>query len=182
MATFRNKVSVLTVAAFVAQTLQVNLTATISAGAYQYLDTIGSPKMFLRSVSPRNSVRLSSAAPGAAAACATSVAVCIPFGVRRTSRRRSYSSTRRVENYLPMVLESTPRGERAYDIYSRLLRVSQFPASLTALYPIVLGMHSLGDFLGFRTNSLTCYEYLVNDTCTNINSNFFMKFLISLRV
>ncbi|CBJ26066.1 ATP-dependent Clp protease, proteolytic subunit ClpP [Ectocarpus siliculosus] len=36
---------------------------------------------------------------------------------------RAYSSTRRVEmNYLPMVLESTPRGERAYDIYSRLLR------------------------------------------------------------
>eukprot|EP00752_Nemacystus_decipiens_P005125 g4650.t1 len=39
------------------------------------------------------------------------------------TRRERYSSTRRVEmNYLPMVLESTPRGERAYDIYSRLLR------------------------------------------------------------
>lgn len=41
-----------------------------------------------------------------------------------SSGRKAYSSTRRVEmNYLPMVLESTPRGERAYDIYSRLLRV-----------------------------------------------------------
>lgn len=37
-------------------------------------------------------------------------------------RTLAYRSTTPVQNYLPMVLESTPRGERAYDIYSRLLR------------------------------------------------------------
>lgn len=41
------------------------------------------------------------------------------------SCRRMYSATRRLHNYLPMVLETTPRGERAYDIYSRLLRVTK---------------------------------------------------------
>lgn len=39
-------------------------------------------------------------------------------------RTLAYRSTTPVQNYLPMVLESTPRGERAYDIYSRLLRAS----------------------------------------------------------
>lgn len=63
--------------------------------------------------------------PGAALrAAALSSPLSIRSGIQTCRRRRAYSSTRRAENYLPMVLESTPRGERAYDIYSRLLRVS----------------------------------------------------------
>ena len=72
-------------------------------------------------MSSRALVRLSGAALCTAA---FSTSLGIRSGIRTSRRRRAYSSTRRVENYLPMVLESTPRGERAYDIYSRLLRVS----------------------------------------------------------
>ncbi|CAN0210638.1 unnamed protein product [Scytosiphon promiscuus] len=74
--------------------------------------------MLLRSIRPRAFMRLGGAAPAAASAPA---AVASENDFQRTTR--SYSSTRRAEmNYLPMVLESSPRGERAYDIYSRLLR------------------------------------------------------------
>ncbi|CAM9248133.1 unnamed protein product [Pylaiella littoralis] len=82
--------------------------------------------MLMRSMYPRVVTRLSRAAPTAASTamgvrdtfCRTSGA--LPSSI--SSNNRGYKSTSRVMNYLPMVLESTPRGERAYDIYSRLLR------------------------------------------------------------
>lgn len=83
--------------------------------------------MLLRSAYSRISARLlPGATPGCTAAAAVAASAGVSVGAPTTTpggRRRVYSSTRRVENYLPMVLESTPRGERAYDIYSRLLRV-----------------------------------------------------------
>lgn len=86
--------------------------------------TLISATMFMRSMNPRALAHLSRTAPAAVANAA--VAAGMGSTITQTRRtRREYSSTRRVEmNYLPMVLESTPRGERAYDIYSRLLRVS----------------------------------------------------------
>lgn len=53
----------------------------------------------------------------------TSTVAAARGGIAGFLRKRRYSSTRPIESYVPMVLESTPRGERAYDIYSRLLRV-----------------------------------------------------------
>ena len=88
--------------------------------------------MFMRSMNPRALVHLSrTAAPLAVANAAVAAGTGSRDYFRTTqtrrtpgTRREQYSSTRRAEmNYLPMVLESTPRGERAYDIYSRLLRV-----------------------------------------------------------
>lgn len=76
--------------------------------------------MFLRSMHPRAMARLCHTAP--AAGISEKLPQTLQASLSRS--RKGYSSTRRVEmNYLPMVLESTPRGERAYDIYSRLLRV-----------------------------------------------------------
>lgn len=100
------------------------------------LDTraTGEGRMPLRSVLPRALLRLSSATVARKTAADVSVNVCnvnvCNAGISSGIRRRPYSSTRRSENYLPMVLESTPRGERAYDIYSRLLRV-RFPSRLS---------------------------------------------------
>lgn len=80
----------------------------------------------MQSINSRALVRLSRTAPAAVANAAAAAGTGSSDKFRTVSRRtlREYSSSRRAEmNYLPMVLESTPRGERAYDIYSRLLRV-----------------------------------------------------------
>jgi len=43
------------------------------------------------------------------------------MGIWQTNHRIDWTSPR-VDALIPMVVESTNRGERAYDIYSRLLK------------------------------------------------------------
>ena len=45
-----------------------------------------------------------------------------PAGGRRTARRGEWYMNERDLNLVPIVVEQTARGERAYDIYSRLLK------------------------------------------------------------
>lgn len=110
------------------------------------LTTLIITTMFLRTMNPRALAHLSRTAPAAVANAAVAAAgvgsrSLNHFGTTQQQTRRTrpaggreYSSTRRAEmNYLPMVLESTPRGERAYDIYSRLLRVCSWLGGLLCI-------------------------------------------------
>lgn len=46
----------------------------------------------------------------------------VGLGARSLNRRHFHSSSRCLYPLIPMVIEQTGRGERAYDIYSRLLK------------------------------------------------------------
>ena len=52
--------------------------------------------------------------------------------------RRSAFQSRPASSLVPIVIEQTGRGERSYDIYSRLLKVYHFKFNITQLKAKIL--------------------------------------------
>ena len=89
-----------------------------------------------------------------------------------------------INNLVPMVVEQTPRGERAYDIYSRLLKeriifmvgpVDDYSSNLIVF--LSFSMKTLSNELGlFKTKNNIILTSLSQDWLSKIDSLTFLNF------